>query len=87
MRARAACSRAAAEQADCSWLTQLFSVALLAGQHRREVEKLRDDQSALMASVGDLRAVRAEADKLRAERDAAVARVAALEAQLAKGKR
>ena len=56
-------------------------------QHRKEVEKLRDDQSALMASVGDLRAVRAEADKLRAERDAAVARVAALEAQLAKGKR
>jgi chromosome segregation ATPase len=56
-------------------------------QHRREVEKLRDDQGALMASVGDLRAVRAEADKLRAERDAATSRVAALEAQLAKGKR
>lgn len=56
-------------------------------QHRREVEKLRDDQSALMASVGDLRTVRAEADKLRAERDAAISRVAQLEAQLAKAKR
>lgn len=53
-------------------------------QHRREVEKLRDDQAALMASVGDLRTVRADAERLRGERDAAVARVAALEAQLAK---
>jgi hypothetical protein len=54
-------------------------------QHRREVEKLRDDQGALMASVGDLRAVRAEAERYRQERDEALARVAVLEAQLAKG--
>ncbi len=52
-------------------------------QHRREVEKLRDDQGALMASVGDLGAVRSEADAARRERDAALARVATLEAQLA----
>ncbi len=59
--------------------------------HRKEVEKLREDQAALLAAVSDLKQARIEAATLRAERDAARAqaetlagRVATLEAQLAK---
>ena len=59
--------------------------------HRAEVEQLREDQAALLASLGELKQARLEVATLRAERDAARAqaetlagRVAALEAQLAR---
>jgi hypothetical protein len=62
-------------------------------QHRKEVEKLKDDQAALLAAVSDLKTARQEAAQLRVERDAAraqaemlAARVAVLEGQLAQAR-